>query len=136
MKNYEKPVLLVNEELAEGVYAASGAVGETTDGSGAAAVSVSGVETTSTGNQWYKVNTYSVTVQNTGNEAAADWSASVSVTAGTADSASTYDTGLANVSLSGSTITITPGERGTIPAGGKIAVTVVVNYSSDSVTVK
>lgn len=27
MKNYEKPVVLVNEELAEGVYAASGATG-------------------------------------------------------------------------------------------------------------
>ena len=26
MKNYEKPVLLVNEELAEGVYAASGSI--------------------------------------------------------------------------------------------------------------
>ena len=27
MKNYEKPVVVVNEETAEGVYAASGAVG-------------------------------------------------------------------------------------------------------------
>lgn len=31
MKNYEKPVVLVNEELAEGVYAASGAVATTTE---------------------------------------------------------------------------------------------------------
>lgn len=134
MKNYEKPVILANEELAEGVYAASGAVSEGTGGS--ASVSVSNVETASVGNQWYKVNTYTVTIQNSGSEASAVWSANVSVTAGTADSASTYDTGLANVSLSGSTITITPGERGTIPAGGAINVTVVVNYSSDSVTVE
>lgn len=28
MKNYEKPVVLANEELAEGVYAASGGIGE------------------------------------------------------------------------------------------------------------
>ncbi len=36
MKNYEKPVVVVNDETAEGVYAASGAVGgagvETADG--------------------------------------------------------------------------------------------------------
>lgn len=134
MKTYERPVVLANEDLAEGVYAASGAVADS--GSGSASVSVSNVEETSTGNQWYKVNVYTVTVGNSGGETAENWSASVSITAGTVDSVSTYDPGLAGVSLSGDKITITPGERGSIPAGGSIQVSVVVSYSSDSVTVQ
>lgn len=140
MKDYVKPEVLANEELAEGVYAASGAVsGSESDsgaGTGEPSVSVSNVEETSTGNAYYKVNVYTVTVGNSGGEAADSWSTSVSITAGTVDSVSTYDPGLAGVSLNGDKITITPGERGSIPAGGSIKVSVVVSYSSDSVTVQ
>lgn len=47
MKNYVKPVVLVNEELAEGVYAASGVysdeTGSTVDGPGCDSVYMRGV---------------------------------------------------------------------------------------------
>ena len=130
MKLYEKPVILANEELAEGVYAASG------DIAGASgSVSVSGISLTSEGNQYNKVNIYAVTIKNGTKEAVADWSVSVSVTSGTATNATIYNGWLASASLSGSTITITPGGGGEIPAGGSIEVEVVVTYSSDSVKV-
>lgn len=130
MKNiYEKPIVLANEELSEGVYAASGAVEEP------AGVSVGGVELVEEGNQWNKVNKYAVNVVNTGSEEAKDWSVSIYVKSGTATNATIYNGWLASASLSGNTITITPGGGGAVPANGSIGVELVVAYSSASVTV-
>lgn len=137
MTNYEKPVVLANEDVAEGVYAASGAVvpeAEVVGGGGSA--SVTGVELASAGNEYYKVNTYKVTIANSGNEELKDWTASVSVTSGTATAAQIYNGWLASASLNGSTITITPGGGGAIGAGQSIVVEVVVSYSSDAITVE
>ena len=128
MTNYEKPVILANEDVAEGVYAASGVT--------AGSVSVSGVELASAGNQNYKVNTYNVTIKNNEDVVSKDWSVNISVTSGTATGAQIYNGWQASASLNGSTITITPGGGGEIPAGGEITVEVVVSYSSDSVEVK
>lgn len=139
MKNYEKPVILANEELAEGVYAASGTVdggGDSSGGSASGTASVSSVELITAGDQWNKVNTYNVTINNSGNTELTDWSASVSVTSGTATAAQIYNGWQASASLSGNTITITPGGGGAIAAGSSITVSVVVSYSSDSVTVE
>lgn len=126
MEKYMRPVVLANEELAEGVYAASGT----------GAVSAASVSLETEGNEYYKVNTYKVTIVNTGSEPSSDWSVAISVTSGTATEAKTYDTWTANASLSGSTITIEPGSGGTIPAGGKIDTVIAVSYSSDSLTVQ
>lgn len=134
---YERPIVLANEELAEGVYAASGTTSTTSGGTstGSGGVSVAGVSLTSEGNQYNKVNIYNVTIQNSGNQPAADWKVSLSVTSGTATGATIYNNWLASAALSGNTISITPGGGGAIPAGGSIEVEVVVNYSSDSITV-
>lgn len=135
MTNYEKPVVLANEDVAEGVYAASGAVVSIPTEAGGGSVSVSGVELSAAGNQWNKVNTYNVTIANNGNEDKADWSVTVSVTSGTATGAQIYNGWLASASQNGSTITITPGGGGAIGAGQSIVVEVVVSYSSDAITV-
>ena len=132
MKKYEKPMILVNEELAEGVYAASGALG----GADTASASVSDVKLTQEGNQYNKVNTYTVTITNSGNEELTNWSVSITVASGTATNATVYNGWLAAASLSGNKITITPGGGGTISAGSSIDVEVVVTYSSDSITVQ
>lgn len=134
MRNYLKPLVVVNDELAEGVYAASGNVTEPnqpTTGS----VSVTGVSIASEGNQWNKVNTYKVTIANSTSEDKADWTVAISVISGTATDAKINNGWLASAYLNGSTITITPGGGGAIPAGGSIEVEVVVSYSSDSITV-
>ncbi len=139
MVNYEKPLVLANEEVAEGVYAASGAVapgGTGTTEIGGGSASVKEVKVVSEGNQWNKVNTYNVTIENSGNEELKDWTVSISVASGTATGAQVYNGWQASASLSGNTITITPGGGGAIGAGESIAVEVVVNYSSDSITVK
>lgn len=135
MVNYEKPLVLANEEVAEGVYAASGAVAPGETEAGSSSVSVTGVELASAGDQWNKTNTYKVTIANNKNEELKDWSASISVTSGTATGAQVYNGWQASASLSGNTITITPGGGGAIGAGGSITVEVVVSYSSDSITV-
>lgn len=130
LKNYEKPVVLANDELAEGVYAASGSF------AGAGAAFVSGVELVSAGNEYYKVNTYKVTITNSGSQDLMEWSASVSVTSGTASNAQVYNGWQASASLSGDKITISSGEGGMISANGSIDVEVVVEYSSESITVQ
>lgn len=132
MINYEKPVILANEDMAEGVYAASGAQ----IAGGSDSVSVSGVSMESEGNQYYKVNTYNVKIRNSGQVDSADWSVDVSVISGTASDVTTYNGWLASASLSGNTITIRPGAGGMIAAGQEITVEIVVSYSSDSVEVK
>lgn len=141
MTNYEKPVVLANEDVAEGVYAASGALVPEASapaeiGGGGGSVSVSGVELSAAGNQWNRVNTYKVTITNNGNEDKADWSVTVSVTSGTATGAQIYNGWLASASQNGSTITITPGGGGAIGAGQSIVVEVVVSYSSDAIIVE
>ena len=136
MTNFEKPVVLANEDVAEGVYAASGAVVSAPTEAGGGSVSVSGVELSAAGNQWNKVNTYNVTITNNGNEDKADWSVTVSVTSGTATGAQIYNGWLASASLNGSTITITPGGGGAIGAGQSIVIELVVSYSSDAIMVE
>lgn len=137
MVSYEKPLVVANEEVAEGVYAASGAgaSGSADAAAGGGSVSVSGVKLVTAGNVWNKVSTYGVTIQNGGNEELKDWAATVSVTSGTATSAQVYNTWQASASLSGNTITITPGGGGTIGAGQSITVEIVVSYSSDAIAV-
>ena len=131
MEQYKKPVVLMNEELAEGVYAASGAVGGGESEPGGARVS--GVRLTQEGNAYYKVNQYEVTISNDGNEELTSWSVTLTVI-GTATSVTNYDSNF-NVSLSGNTITITPGQWGQIPAGGSKSVEFAVSYSSDSISI-
>lgn len=142
MVNYERPLAVANEEVSEGVYAASGAAAPgsaeasapTENGGGSA--SVTGVELSAAGGQWNKVNTYNVTIANGGNEELKDWTATVSVTSGTATVAQVYNGWLASASLSGNTITIKPGGGGAIAAGSSITVEVVVSYSGDSIAVE
>lgn len=135
MKNYEKPIVLANDELAEGIYAASGAVNEGSSSSGTDAVSVSKVTLASEGN-WDGVRTYNVTITNSGSENLTEWSASISVTSGTATNVTIYNNWLASATLNGNKITITPGGGGTIEAEKSIDVSVVVWYSGDSITVQ
>ncbi len=133
MKDYIKPMVLVNEELTEGIYTASG------DNSGGAAgtgVSVSGVRLDSEGHEYYKVNSYTVTVANSGSENMTDWKVNLSVASGHATNAQIYNSYQASASLSGDTITITPGEGGTIAAGSAIEIQLVVSYDSDFVEVR
>lgn len=125
---YEKPIVLANEELSEGVYAASGAQAAT------GPVSISEIREKSLGNQWNKVNQYWVKVSNSGNEVAKGWSVTISVTSGVAKKAYTYDTGAATATLLGNVITLTCGGRGIDP-NSSTDIEVVVEYSSDSVTV-
>lgn len=137
MKNYEKPIVLSNEDIAEGIYAASGAVDSSGAGASGSAASVSKVTLSSSGNEYYKVNTYEVTVKNSGSEDLAGWAASVTVTSGTVTAVTSYNTWLATAEHAGSVITIRPGNGGTIiGAGQEISVTLAVSYSSDAVAVE
>ncbi len=129
MKSYIRPVILANEELSEGVYAASGAV-ESTGG-----VSVSDVVQTGWGNPDYKNNKYKVTIVNSGNEALKDWSASISVVSGTVDSVIIYNGWFASASADGDKIVITSGPGGEIAAGGSLDIDVDVFYKGDSISI-
>ena len=135
MEQYKKPVVLMNEELAEGVYAASGAV--TPDQPQSGGVSVAGLRLTEQGNEYYKVNKYMLNIQNSGGEASTDWSVSLPVTSGTATSAQVYNGQIASASVSGNIIIVTAGagDARIIPAGGSIEVEVIVSYSSASITI-
>ncbi len=128
MKKYESPKILVNEELAEGVYAASG----TTASEG---ISYS-ISLTEQGSQYNKVNKYNVAVTNNGSERLTDWSVTLHVTAGTISGAQIYNGWQASASVNGDQITVTPGGGGAIEAGATINIEVVVFYTSDSVTVQ
>lgn len=136
MKEYVRPIVLASEDLAEGVYAASGAVNAGGSSGGTDSASVSAITLISEGNQWNKVNTYKVTIANTGSEALVEWSVSVFVTSGTATGATIYNNWQASASVNGNKITITPGGGGTIDAGSSIDVEVVVSYESDAIVVK
>ncbi|MCH5187058.1 MAG: hypothetical protein J1F63_01545 [Oscillospiraceae bacterium] len=134
MVNYEKPLVFENEELAEGVYAASGSTGGGAN-PGAGGVYVLGVSLISEGNQYNKVNIYEVTIKNDGSTEQTDWTVHLMVTSGTAVGAQVYNGYLASASLNGNTITVKPGAGGAVPAEGSITVEVVVSYSSNSITV-
>lgn len=111
MKNYEKPMILANEELAEGVYAASGSSGS---GDGALIV-----EATITSNDGSSTCYFSGTVQNTSANDVSSWSATL-VFDGPVSTATVWN---CNTAISGSTIIITPQEGSwneTIAAGGKV----------------
>lgn len=125
MKSYEKPVILANEELAEGVYAASGA----------GSVSVSSVVLTASGNEWYPVNTYTVTVTNMGSEGTADWSVSIPVVSGTVKEVGTYSGWFAKVSYNGSSIVITP-YGGEFAGGSSTEVQITVKYDGTPVKIE
>ncbi len=125
MGRYERPVVLANEELAEGVYAASGS----------SAVEVDEIELTGAGNPYYQVNTYKVVLRNNEDQEITDWSASLSVTEGTATGVGTYSGWFANVALNGNQIVISPSGNGSFAAGGKVEVQITVNYDGDSVKV-
>lgn len=135
MKKYEKPVVIVNEELAEGIYTASGDSDNVDAGVANNAISVGSVKEKTVGDQWNKTNTYGVTIKNSGNTESKDWSVTVTVSQGTATGAQVYNGWQASASLSGNTITITSGGGGAIAAGGSIEVEVVVQYSSNSIKV-
>lgn len=96
MKNYEKPIILANNELSEGVFAASGAVA---GGNGTLSVSVSVASTD--GN---KTCYFGGAVTNNSSETISDWNIQLSFDGAVA----TASVSNCNVSISGNTITITP----------------------------
>lgn len=126
MQSYSKPQFIVEESSAEGVYMASG-VTETEK------ISTS-VTQTSSGNQWYTVSTFDVTITNNTEENLTDWSCTLNVT-GTATSAQIYDSWTASASLDNGKIRITPGGGGQIAAKSSITVQVVVGYSGSGVSI-
>ncbi len=127
MKCYESPMILLNEELAEGVYAASGA-----STGGGISYSVSLIEA---GNQYNKVNKYNVAVTNNGSEKSGNWSVTLQAT-GTIGSVTIYNGWQASAAANGNQITITPGGGGAIEAGNTINIELVVSYTSDGINVK
>lgn len=127
MKCYESPTILLNEELAEGVYAASGTVA----GGG---ISYS-INLTEAGNQYNKVNKYNVAVTNNGSETSSNWSVTLQA-AGSFSGAVIYNGWQASAAVNGNQITITPGGGGAIEAGSTINIELVVSYNGESVTVK
>lgn len=108
MRKYEKPIVLVNDELFEGVFAASGAVA-----GGNVALSVSASIAGSNGS-----DTCYLTGKVTNNTAAdvKDWRVQLTFN-GTITSATVYN---CNASINGSVLTITPAQdyNRTIAAGG------------------
>lgn len=127
MKCYESPTILLNEELAEGVYAASGTVA-----GGGISYSIS---LTEEGNQYNKVNKYNVAVTNNGSETSSNWSVTLQA-AGSISGAVIYNGWQASAAVNGNQITITPGGGGAIEAGSTINIELVVSYNGESVTVK
>lgn len=106
MKNYEKPVVLANSELSEGIFAASGMQaggnpgGSTGGGTGSLSVTASIIGSDAGSNSSSFAGT---AINNTGADIS-DWSISLSFS-GQVKSASVSN---CNVSISGSSITITP----------------------------
>lgn len=137
MKFYEKPIILLNEELSEGVYAASGAVSPSgpsgPSGPSASGGGVSATVNVSNNDTWNKVIDFTVTIQNNGSETATDWSVSLHVT-GTPISLTNYDSNY-KATLSGNTITITPVQWGDISVGGSKTVGLKLSYSGDSISI-
>lgn len=131
MELYVKPIVLVNEELAEGIYAASGNPAQSEQPAASKGVSAS-VEVTNN-DTWNKVIYLNVTITNNGSEVAKDWSVALNVT-GTATNLTSYDSNY-RITLSGNTITIVPVQWGDIPAGGSKTVGFNVSYSGASITI-
>lgn len=132
MKTYEKPIVLANSELSEGVFAASG-TGPVGPAASSGGVSVSSVTMKEQGNPNYKVNKYDVVIKNDSDQELTDWAAALNVSGAT--NAQIYNGWQAGASLNGGAITITPGGGGTIPPGGSITVEVVVSYDGDGVSI-
>lgn len=101
MKKYERPVVLVNEELAEGIYTASGDSGSVDTGATKDSISVSSVKEKSVGDQWNKTNTYGVTIKNSGSAESKDWSVTITVSRGAPTGAQVYNTWQASASRVG-----------------------------------
>lgn len=121
MKRYERPMVFVNEELAEGIYAASGA-GTSSD----ITYDVGVIR------QWNNTKVYNVTVKSSSAEEVSLWTVSLKVVEGTAINAQVYNNWLASASLQGDTITITPGGGGSVSADKSVTFEMQVDYSSDS----
>lgn len=116
-------MIFVNEELAEGIYAASGAG---TDGDITYSIDLMGTSNLDYISQEY---TYNVTIKNNSAEEASSWTVLLKVVEGMALDVKGYDNLKVSVSLRGDIITVTPGRVGSIPANGSITVEmVVVNY--------
>lgn len=127
MERYEKPSVVINDEMTEGVYAASGAVDDP------GSVHVSAIDVVSKGSQYNKVNVYKIKITNSTNEEATDWSVTIDA-AGDLEcagvtGATIYNGWLASTTLNNGIIKITPGGGGAIAAGESIEVELVVNYN-------
>lgn len=134
MNGYERPELKDLEGAAEGVFMASGSVGGTGSTGGSDVIYM--LERTQTGDQWNKVDVFTLTVTNNSAEELRDWEATLYVTSGTMTGAQVYNGWLASASMSGNKVVVTPGGGGAVGAGASIKVEVVVSYSSDGVVLK
>jgi hypothetical protein len=122
MKHYEKPMILFNEQLTEGVYTASGA---------------GGVSYTLTagdpGSEWYRVARYTIKITNTSSETLNKWSVVLNVTSQNAASLEVYD-GRYTGQLSGNQIVISGQDN--LGAGSSTQFDFVVGYEGSGVTVR
>jgi hypothetical protein len=122
MKKYTKPMILFNEQLAEGVYTASGAGG------------VSYILTAGEpGNQWYTTAAYSIRVVNNTAETVNGWKVVLTVTSQNATGLSVYD-GRYSGKLSGNQIIISG--QDSLASGGETQFGFAVSYSGSGVTVQ
>lgn len=128
MKHYERPVVIIQEGYAEGVYLASGA---DTGSDNASEVTY----TTRMEDAWSGVKYCYVTVTNNTDAEKADWQV-VLTAEGTMTGAQIYNGWLASAAVDGNKITVTPGGGGVLAAGASVEIQVVVNYSGDTITVK
>ena len=128
MRHYEKPVVMIQEGFAEGVYLASGA-----DAGNGGASDVT--YTTRMEDAWSGVKYCYVTVTNATDAEKADWQI-VLTAEGTLTGAQIYNGWLASAAVDGSKITVTPGGGGVLAAGASVEIQVVVNYSGDTIVVK
>lgn len=128
MKQYEKPVVIIQEGFSEGVYLASGADA----GSGSQA---DVTYTTRMEDAWGGVKYCYVTVTNHTDKEKNDWQV-VLTAEGTMTGAQIYNGWLAAAAVDGNKITVTPGGGGAIAAGASLELQVVVSFSGDTIVVK
>lgn len=132
MELYNKPVVLLNEELSEGVYAASGNPGGGASSGGATV-------TVTPGNTWGNPGNYTsqfkVTVTNTGTEKIANLEVKLYVT-GTIIEFRPYNGSLI-ASLNGNTITIVSDQwgNGNAAPGGSVSIEFQIDHSSATVSI-
>ena len=100
--------------------------------------SVSGVsyslEIQSEGNEWYRTNSYGVTVRNNSAEEIAAWSVTIPITSGTAKSVTSYNGWFATAYLKGNSVVLEPGQGGVLAPGGEGDIQIAVGYDGDHLT--